>query len=149
MLADGLVALATLGLFFAFRFGYGSVWVVIAAMAVRGIGQGIQQPAVGAFLPQLVPQDKLMRVNSVNGSAQSAMMLISPALGIVLYGAFPIEVIFAIDVVTAAVAIFILRFFVRSEKQEISDTRESRGLAISGSTPLWAASSRIWSRCRC
>ncbi|NLT15772.1 MAG: MFS transporter, partial [Clostridiales bacterium] len=40
MLADGLVALATLGLFFAFRLGYGSVWVVIAAMAVRGIGQG-------------------------------------------------------------------------------------------------------------
>jgi DHA3 family macrolide efflux protein-like MFS transporter len=127
MLADGLVALATLGLFLAFRFGYGSVWVVIAAMAVRGIGQGIQQPAVGAFLPQLVPQDKLMRVNSINGSAQSAMMLISPALGIVLYGAFPIEFIFAIDVITAAVAILILRFFVKSEKQETSQTREKVG----------------------
>ncbi len=127
MLADGLVALATLGLFFAFRLGYGSVWVVIAAMAVRGFGQGIQQPAVGAFLPQLVPQDKLMRVNSINGSAQSAMMLISPALGVVLYGAFPIEVIFAVDVVTAAIAIIILRFFVKSEKQEIPQTHEKVG----------------------
>jgi len=127
MLADGLVALATLGLFFAFRLGYGSVWVVIAAMAVRGIGQGVQQPAVGAFLPQLVPQEKLMRVNSINGSAQSAMMLISPALGIVLYGAFPIEFIFAIDVVTAAIAIVILRFFVKSEKQEVAQSREKIG----------------------
>lgn len=124
MLADGLVALATLALVVAFRLGYGTVWVVIASMAVRGIFQGIQQPAVGAFLPQLVPQDKLMRVNSVNGSAQSAMMLISPALGGVLVSVFPIEYTFAIDVITAALAIMILRFFVKSEKQEIPPGRE-------------------------
>ncbi|NLA87416.1 MAG: hypothetical protein GX847_09110, partial [Clostridiales bacterium] len=37
----------------AFRLGYGSIWVIIAAMGVRGIGQGLQQPAVSAFLPQL------------------------------------------------------------------------------------------------
>jgi DHA3 family macrolide efflux protein-like MFS transporter len=117
MLADSLVAAATLALVVAFRLGYGSVWVVIASMAVRGFGQGIQQPAVGAFLPQLVPPEQLMRVNSVNGSAQSAMMLLSPALGAVLYSVFPIEITFAVDVVTAAVAIVILRFFVKSDKQ--------------------------------
>lgn len=127
MLADGLVALATLALFAAFRLGYGSVWVVIGAMAVRGFGQGIQQPAVGAFLPQLVPQEKLMRINSINGSAQSAMMLISPALGAVLYSVFRIELIFLVDVVTAAIAIVILRFFVKSERQEVKKTREKIG----------------------
>ena len=127
ILADGLVALATLALFAAFRLGYGSVWVVIAAMAVRGFGQGIQQPAVGAFLPQLVPQEQLMRVNSVYGSAQSAMMLISPALGGLLISVFPIEITFAVDVVTAALAIVILRFFVKSEKQAVSPARENVG----------------------
>jgi DHA3 family macrolide efflux protein-like MFS transporter len=126
MLADGLVAVATLALVAAFRLGFGSVWVVIAAMAVRGLGQGIQQPAVGAFLPQLVPPEQLMRVNSVYGSAQSAMMLLSPALGAVLYSAFPIEVVFAVDVVTAAVAIIVLGFFVKSEKQT-AQAREKVG----------------------
>jgi DHA3 family macrolide efflux protein-like MFS transporter len=117
MLSDGIVALATLALVIAFRLGHGSVWVVIIAMAVRGLGQGVQQPAVGAFLPQLVPQDMLMRVNSINSSAQSAMMLISPALGGLLFSVFPIEVTFAVDVVTAALAILVLRFFVKSGKQ--------------------------------
>jgi DHA3 family macrolide efflux protein-like MFS transporter len=124
MLADGLIAVATLALVAAFRLGYGSVWVIIAVMAVRGFGQGIQQPAVSAFLPQLVMPEQLMRVNSINSSAQSAMMLISPALGGVLFTLFPIEVVFAVDVVTAALAIVILRFFVKSEKQAISPTRE-------------------------
>ena len=70
ILSDALVAAATLVLFILFRLGLGSVWAIIAAMAVRGLGQGIQQPAVSAFLPQLVPQDKLMRVNSINSSAE-------------------------------------------------------------------------------
>jgi DHA3 family macrolide efflux protein-like MFS transporter len=124
MMADGLVALATLALFVAFRLGYGSVWLIVAAMAVRGLGQGIQQPAVGAFLPQLVPQEQLMRVNSINGSAQSAMMLLSPALGGVLISVFPIEVTFAVDVVTAAIAIIVLGAFVKSEKQTTVAVRE-------------------------
>jgi DHA3 family macrolide efflux protein-like MFS transporter len=120
MLADGLVALATLALVVAFRLGYGSIWVIIAAMAVRSLGQGIQHPAVSAFLPQLVAPEQLMRVNSINGSAQSAMMLVSPALGGVLISVFPIEITFAIDVLTAAAAIMILRFFVKSEKQAVA-----------------------------
>jgi DHA3 family macrolide efflux protein-like MFS transporter len=124
MLADILVAAATLVLLILFRLGYGSVWAIFAVMAVRGFGQGLQQPAVSAFLPQLVPQEHLMRVNSINGSAQSAMMLLSPALGGVLISLFPIEVTFAIDVVTAILAVTILRFFVRSEKQTLIKSGE-------------------------
>ncbi len=94
ILADALVALATLALFISFRFGLRKVWVIIVAMGIRGLFQGIQSPAVSAFLPQLVPQDKLMRVNSINSSAQSAMMLVSPALGALLISLFPIEISF-------------------------------------------------------
>ncbi|MDR0905336.1 MAG: MFS transporter [Oscillospiraceae bacterium] len=127
MLSDGIVALATLALVIAFRLGYGSVWVIIGAMAVRGLGQGVQQPAVGAFLPQLVPPKHLMRVNAINSSAQSAMMLVSPALGGLLISIFPIEITFAVDVVTAALAIFVLGFFVKSEKQVRSRDEEDGG----------------------
>lgn len=127
ILSDALVAAATLVLFILFRLGLGSVWAIIAAMAVRGLGQGIQQPAVSAFLPQLVPQDKLMRVNSINSSAQSAMMLVSPALGGLLISLFPIEITFAVDVVTAVIAILLLRFFVKSGKQEAAPDGKKAG----------------------
>jgi DHA3 family macrolide efflux protein-like MFS transporter len=124
MLSDALVAAATVVLIVLFRLGLRSVWVIFAVMAVRGLGQGIQQPAVSAFLPQLVPPEQLMRVNSINGSAQSAMMLISPALGGLLYSLFPIEVVFGVDVLTAAAAILILKFFVKSEQRESTQARE-------------------------
>jgi DHA3 family macrolide efflux protein-like MFS transporter len=127
ILADALVAAATLGLFIAFRLGFQSVWLIIAVMAVRGFGQGIQQPATGAMLPQLVHPDKLMRVNSIFSSAQSAMMLISPALGGILYAAFPIEFTFGIDVITAAIAILILLLLVKVDKQKPSESTDKIG----------------------
>lgn len=122
--ADGLVALATLGLAAAFLAGYKDIWLIFAAMAVRGLGQGLQQPAVNAFIPQLVPKESLMRVNSISGSAQSAMALLAPALAGGLMAIAPLGIIFFIDVVTAAAAIVILAFFVRVEapKNDAAET---------------------------
>ncbi|MDR0915805.1 MAG: MFS transporter [Oscillospiraceae bacterium] len=113
ILADSLVATATLGLALAFWLGYRDVRLIFAVMAVRGLGQGIQQPAVSSILPSLVPQDKLMRVNSINSTAQSVMMLASPALAAALISVASLENIFIIDVATAAVAIAILSVFVK------------------------------------
>jgi DHA3 family macrolide efflux protein-like MFS transporter len=124
ILADALTALATLGLVIAFAVGLRDYKLIFAVMAVRGLGQGIQQPAVNAFLPQLVPSDKLMRFNSISGGAQSAMSLLSPALAGALMTFAPLENIFAIDIVTAAAAIAILGLFVRSEKPVQSEVEE-------------------------
>jgi DHA3 family macrolide efflux protein-like MFS transporter len=124
--ADALVATATLGLATAFLLGYKNVWLIFAAMAVRGLGQGIQQPSVNAFIPQLVPQDQLMRVNSIASSAQSAMMLLSPALAGGLMAFAPMGAIFLIDVVTAAAAITILTFFVRIDAPKTEAAAETR-----------------------
>jgi DHA3 family macrolide efflux protein-like MFS transporter len=112
--ADALVAISTLGLAAAFLLGYRDVWLIFIVMAIRGLGQGIQQPAVNAFIPQLVPQDKLMRVNSISSSAQSAMMLLSPALATGLLAFARLGAIFLVDVVTAIAAIVILAFFVQA-----------------------------------
>lgn len=116
--ADALVAVSTLGLAAAFLLGYRDVWLIFAVMAVRGLGQGIQLPAVNAFIPQLVPQDRLMRVNSISSAAQSAMMLLSPALATGLMAFAPLGAIFFIDVVTAILAIVILAFFVHAETEK-------------------------------
>lgn len=113
VVADAMIALCTLVLAILFMIGYDYVWLLFVASAVRSLGQGIQMPAVGAFLPQLVPQPMLTRVNAINGTIQSTMTLLSPMLGAMLLTVASIEAIFFVDVITAALAITILLGFLR------------------------------------
>lgn len=108
VLADALIACVTLVLAILYLLGYGVIWMLFAASAVRAVGAGIQTPAVGAILPQIVPADRLTRVNGINSSIQSAIMIASPMASGALLTAMPLETIFFIDVVTAVLAIFIL-----------------------------------------
>ena len=85
--------------------------VIISNVSHPGIGTGIQGPAVGAILPQLVPEDKLTKVNGTNGSIQALIMLVAPMASAALLTMASMEAIFFIDVVTAAIAIFILLAF--------------------------------------
>ena len=112
ILSDSLVALTTLGLAIAFALGYQAYWLFFLASFLRAIGQGIQMPAVAAFVPQFVPKEHLMRVNGLLGSIQAATMLVAPMAAGALMSIAPIETIFYIDVVTAALAVFVMTTFV-------------------------------------
>lgn len=111
ILSDSLIAVATFVLAILFWTGHDAIWLLFAASAVRAFGSGVQIPAVGAFLPQLVPEEKLARVNGINSSIQSLVMLISPMLSGALLTLASIETIFLIDVITAAIAVSILLLF--------------------------------------
>lgn len=106
--ADSLIAASTLALALAFLAGVGQLWMILLAMAVRSALGGIQGPAVGAFLPQVVPTEHLMRVNGINASIGSAMMLLSPALAAALYAAFGLTAVLFVDVGTAVIGILLL-----------------------------------------
>lgn len=111
ILSDSLIATATLILAILFLTGYHAIWLLFVASVIRAFGSAVQMPAVGAFLPQLVPGDKLTKVNATNSSIQSLVMLVSPMLSAALLTFATIETIFFIDVVTAAVAVSILLLF--------------------------------------
>ena len=126
-LADSFIAISTLILAILFYSGYDSIWLLFVASSIRAFGSGVQSPAVNAFLPQLVPEDKLTKVNATNGSVQSMVTLLSPVISGALLTMTSIEVIFLIDVVTAAIAVFIITMFLHVkphakalEKQETS-----------------------------
>ncbi|HEX5858161.1 MAG TPA: MFS transporter [Microbacterium sp.] len=106
--ADGAIAVSTLVLALVLMAGYYELWLIFLTLAIRSVGAGIQTPAVSAFIPQIVPTDKLMRVNGVNGAIQSGMMLLAPAAAGALYVAASLVAIFWVDVVTAAIGIAIL-----------------------------------------
>jgi MFS transporter, DHA3 family, macrolide efflux protein len=111
ILADSLIAISTLILAILFLMGYEALWLLFLMSAIRAIGTGIQGPAVGAILPQLVPEDKLTKVNGTNGSIQALIMLLAPMASAALLTMASMEAIFFIDVVTAAIAIMILLTF--------------------------------------
>ncbi|CAM4503702.1 major facilitator superfamily protein [Paenibacillus macerans] len=111
MLADGMIATVTLVLALLFLLGYDATWLLFVISAVRALGTGVQTPAVSAILPQIVPSDKLTKVNGTNGSLQAVIMFVSPIVSAALLTVASIEMIFFIDVVTAAIAILTLLLF--------------------------------------
>ncbi|MDF2651683.1 MAG: transporter [Paenibacillus sp.] len=113
MIADAMIAIVTLLLAITFMLGYDEIWLLFVIAAVRALGAGIQTPAVGAILPQIVPEDKLTKINGINGSLQALMMFVAPIVSATLLTMATIEVIFFIDVVTAAIAISTLLLFLR------------------------------------
>ena len=108
ILSDAMIAVCTALLAVLFSLGYSELWLLFVISAVRSLGAGIQTPAVGAFLPELVPADKLMRVNGVNASIQSVLMIVSPAAAGWLYGWLGLHPVFWVDVVTAAIGISLI-----------------------------------------
>lgn len=127
MLSDSLIALATLLLAVLFMVGYGRTWLLFVGLAVRSLGSAVQTPAVSAILPQIVPENKLTKVNAANASIQSVIGLLAPLASGALLALASIESIFFIDVATAAVAVLTLLLFLHvpvhakaAQKQQIN-----------------------------
>ncbi|MCA1063961.1 MFS transporter [Rossellomorea aquimaris] len=118
VLSDGLIATSTLVLAILFLMGYDSIWLLFVMAAIRALGAGVQTPAVGAILPQIVPKEKLTKVNGANGSIQAVIMFVSPLVSAALLGMASIEIIFFIDVITAAIAIITLLAFLNISVHE-------------------------------
>lgn len=113
IIADAMIAAVTLILAITFLMGYNATWLLFVIAAVRALGAGIQTPAVGAILPQIVPEDKLTRVNGINGTLQALMMFVAPIVSASLLTFATIELILFVDVVTAILAILTLLLFLK------------------------------------
>jgi DHA3 family macrolide efflux protein-like MFS transporter len=128
-ISDGIIAVVSLFIALCFSFGIAGIMLLLACSVARSLGQGVQVPAVNALIPQLVPEKHLVRVNSLNSMIQSISTIGSPALSGVLMSFAPIQIILFIDVITAAIGISILYFFVRVPQEEASEA-EASGPAV-------------------
>jgi DHA3 family macrolide efflux protein-like MFS transporter len=128
-ISDSAIALVTLGVAILYFSGVRSIWILLAAVMARSLGQGVQQPAASALIPQLVPQEHLARFNGLQSAAQSLTMFAAPMASGALLTFLPIEYIFLIDIITAAVGITVVFFCVNVRyelKKEVSET----GIAV-------------------
>lgn len=106
--SDAAIAVTTVVLALLLAAGYDSLWLLALMSAIRAAGSGVQGPAINALIPDITPQEKLTRVNGAYNTIQAVVTLVSPMASGALFAQAPLEVIFFIDVATAAVAIAIL-----------------------------------------
>lgn len=108
IVSDSSIALATFLLALFMLTGVDDLWLIFLVMAVRSVGAGFQMPAISALLPQIVPTEKLMRVNGINSSIQSSLTLLAPVAAAGLYTTMSLVGILFIDVVTAIIGLSLL-----------------------------------------
>lgn len=109
--SDAAIALATLGLALLFPMipeGNSILFAIVLISVLRSIGTGIQTPAVNAAIPQIVPEDKLMKFNGANSTVQSLVQFAAPAVAGAILSIKTIQFSLFIDIITAIVGIAIL-----------------------------------------
>jgi DHA3 family macrolide efflux protein-like MFS transporter len=110
MFSDLFISLSTLALAGFFAMGMTDLNLIYIASIVRSIGSGIQTPSVAAILPQIVPADKLTRVNGVSSTVNSLMQILAPAVGGLLLATIGFVYALLFDVVTGVTAVVIMSF---------------------------------------
>jgi len=130
MVSDTLIALTTLILFFIVRAGDPSMTLLFVALAIRSIGTGVQNPAVNAVIPQLIPESELMRINGFFVSMTSLIAFLAPALAASVLGWLGLAPALLVDMSTALIGVGITAtvFFPPLRHTEEEATSSIQGL---------------------
>jgi DHA3 family macrolide efflux protein-like MFS transporter len=121
IVADGLVALASLWLAAMFWMDAVEIWHVYALGFARAVGGSFHWPAMQASTSLMVPKEQLTRVAGLNQTLNGVLSILGPPLGALLMGLLPLYDIMLIDVATAMLAIAPLLFvLIPQPKREAS-----------------------------
>ncbi|MGF7017869.1 DHA3 family macrolide efflux protein-like MFS transporter [Lachnospiraceae bacterium PF1-21] len=142
IMADGGIAAVTLMLALVFMFGRTEhiLPLLILVSALRSFGTGLQTPAVSAVIPQIVPEEYLLRYNGINSSMMSIVQFAAPLVAGAVLSLGTFHWVLLIDVVTAIMGIFLLSFvhvplsiYQEEESSEGFFANLQRGLSYAGS----------------
>ena len=131
IVADAIIALATVVLAVLFALGIAQIWHVYLLMFVRSAAGGFHWPAMSASTTLMVPKEHLSRVQGLNQMLYGLLSIAAAPLGALLMELLPMQGILAIDVVTAALAIGPLFFFTipqpRPSAEQVANGKTSVG----------------------
>ncbi len=111
IVADSLIAFATVILAILFALGHVQIWQVYGLLFVRSVCGGFHWPAMQASTSLMVPKEHFSRIQGLNQMLNGGMSIASAPLGALLLAWLPMEGILAIDVFTAMLAVVPLFFF--------------------------------------
>lgn len=110
IVADGMIALASLWLAYLFWTEAIQVWHVYVIMLVRAVGGSFHWPAMQASTSLMVPDRHLTRVAGLNQTMMGGLGIVGPPLGALSMTLMPLHGVMLIDVGTAILAIAPLLF---------------------------------------
>lgn len=129
IVADGLIALASLWLAAMFWLGTAQTWHIYVLMLVRSIGGSFHWPAMSASTSLMVPKDQLTRVAGINQALHGVLGIVGAPLGAILMELLPLQGVMGIDVATAILAIAPL-FFIHIPQPERSAEDKARKQSV-------------------
>lgn len=136
--AAGAVTVLTLALAVVFTTHQHDLILLLAIGVVRSLGNGIENPAANALLPQIVPSSALTRMNGLNQVVMAAMLLLSPLLAGWILADLGIIWIFIVDAASALLAVLALLTLRVSRPQYEADSPaaadQDRAMASAGRT---------------
>jgi DHA3 family macrolide efflux protein-like MFS transporter len=130
ILADGSVALVTLGLIGINSRGVMQPWHVYVAMFLRAIGNAFHYPAMQASTTLMVPQEHRPRVAGMSQALIGTKNILGPPVGAFLVGVLPMQGVLSIDIFTALLAIGTLLI--------ITVPQPTQATYSAGTSSLWA-----------
>jgi len=98
--------------------------ILVAFVALHGLGSGLFQPAFGGILPLLVEEPNLGSANALIGVSRQAAIVIGPALAGGIYGTAGSSAIFAAD----AASFLVSAAFLFPARPRVYEQRPSEGL---------------------
>jgi DHA3 family macrolide efflux protein-like MFS transporter len=133
IVADSIIAGATLILALLFWLVDVQFWFVYVLMFVRSVAGGFHWSAMQASTSLMVPKEHLSRIQGLNQMLNGGMNIISAPLGALLLELLPMQGILGIDVFTALIAIMPLFFFAIPQPQRsvVED-------GVPGKASVWA-----------
>jgi DHA3 family macrolide efflux protein-like MFS transporter len=105
VLADTVVALATLALAILFWLGVAEIWHIYLILFIRSLGGTFHGPAMASSTSLMVPQEHLTRIQGLNQMLNGGLSIIGAPLGALLLQLLPLQGVLLVDMVTAAIAI--------------------------------------------
>jgi len=129
LLADSLVALATIVLAVLFALDIVETWQIFAIIFIRALAGAFHANAMNASTSLLVPVEHLTRIQGFNQMLSGGLNIISAPLGALLLGVLSMQGILSIDVISALFAILPL-VFIRVPQPE-------RNALVTEKTTVW------------
>lgn len=105
IMADGIIAVITLGLALLFAFDLVQLWHIFVVMFLRGLGSSFHWSAMQSSTSLMVPEQHLSRVAGVNQAIHGSLNIIAPPLGALLMSVMKFYQVISVDVLTAIIAI--------------------------------------------
>ncbi|MBQ3211189.1 MAG: MFS transporter [Oscillospiraceae bacterium] len=134
--ADALIAAVTLAMMLIMPYITAEP-ILLAALLfmsiIRSAGAGIQNPAVNAVIPQLVPEEHLMRYNGINATMQSVVQFGAPAAAAVVLTMSTLRATLLIDILTAVIGIGVFSCILlpkQEKSQEMTSVLADIGVGI-------------------